>query len=79
MNDRSGPGAKEPVLDAEALVFFAALHALCGTGDVQHEFPDWEWWAIEAARVGSDWPAIAALQKTVVACHREHDPREVAE
>jgi hypothetical protein len=68
-------GAEERILDAEALVLFAAVHALCGTA-VVHEFRDREWWAAEAARVGSNWPALLALQKTVLAWHREHEQRE---
>jgi hypothetical protein len=44
----------ERVLDAEALALFASVHDLCGTGVVR----DRGWWAVEAARCGTDWPSI---------------------
>jgi hypothetical protein len=61
-------GTGERLLDAEALALFECVREMCGV------VRDREWWTIEAARCGSDWAGVLALNAEAVAALRERQP-----
>jgi hypothetical protein len=54
--------AVERVLSPADIALFEAVQALCGTGIVR----DRNWWEIESARLGTDWPGIYALRRKIL-------------
>jgi hypothetical protein len=59
-NDNEDAG--ERILSLADVALFEAVHALCGAG-VGHGR---EWWELEAARLGSDWPGVIALRTKII-------------
>jgi hypothetical protein len=68
----SPPANVERLLDDNALALFDSIRAMCGAGVIH----DRAWWAVEAARLGTDWPGVLrSIEATVEICRRRAAPK----